>query len=211
MNKFNEHQFEWHALQRPAVVFLLCLLMASIIIGIGLHLHKVQNKIYQQAVEQRDDVVNRLQEAQQNKSLYENNIQLYQRYLANGLVGDEARLSWIEALEELRRDLILPSLKYSFEPRRIAEIAESQRINVGGNIGLYITNMQIEASLLHEGDLLTILNKLKNPRLGYYEIISCKLDNHFPLGATLALAGISAPNVLMNCKLKWYTVKINHA
>ena len=71
------------------------------------------------------------------------------------MIGEEARLEWIELLNEIRERRRLPGIRYEFAPRRPLDRDQT------GAFGLYASAMKLQARLLHEEDLTRLLSDLR--------------------------------------------------
>ena len=60
--------------------------------------------------------------ATQQEAVYRAHVDQYEQFTENGYIGQERRLSWIEALQDVNRELKLPVLKYDIRPRQAFEL-----------------------------------------------------------------------------------------
>ena len=91
----------------------------------------------------------------------------------SGFLDKENRLSWIEQLEKTAKKLELPDLTYQIDPQRKAE---SERFQTPVNINLLQSTLNFESSLLHEGDLQTLINDLVGMTSGLLVVERCELN-----------------------------------
>ncbi|MGH8596330.1 MAG: hypothetical protein ACREXT_06700, partial [Gammaproteobacteria bacterium] len=123
-------------------------------------------------------------------------IALYRR----GVIGDEHRLSWIEALESIGEELDLPELEYTIEAQQpvATDFALDTRVfDVNSSV------MELSLGLLHEGDLVRVLDHLDRAAEGLYTVEACDVTRQ-ALPPTKAL-GLSA-NLRAECRLRWFTL-----
>ena len=123
-----------------------------------------------------------------------------------GALGDESRLAWIERLAAIRDDMRLPRLTYSVAARTptvgLTEPAPGLRFES--------SSMKLEFGLVHEGDLLQIIARLRAPPMGVFEIRNCALQRapaasaDAPAGATDGRA--TPANLRGECLLDWTTL-----
>ena len=123
-----------------------------------------------------------------------------------GALGDESRLDWIERLATIRDDMRLPRLTYSVAARApsvgLAEPAPGLRFES--------SSMKLEFGLVHEGDLLQVIARLRAPPMGVFEIRDCTLQRtaaasaDAPAGATDVQT--AAANLRGECLLDWTTL-----
>ena len=116
-----------------------------------------------------------------------------------GLLGQERRLSWIEALQDAGERLGLPSLGYEIraqQPYHAALPAPSGRYRV------FASEMTLTMQLLHEGDLFALLALLDERAKGLYTVSDCELTRNF----TALTDNPAAGNVSANCVLEWFSI-----
>ncbi len=123
-----------------------------------------------------------------------------------GALGDESRLDWIERLAAIRDDMRLPRLSYNVTARQpnpaLQEPAPGLRFESSG--------MKLEFGLVHEGDLLQIIARLRAPPMGVFEIRNCSLQRApaAPTDASPeAMDNRAVPgNLRGECLLDWTTL-----
>ena len=115
--------------------------------------------------------------AEKNRTLYKQYLSDYRKFIDKGLIGEEKRLSWIEELEAVNKNMALPKLSYAINPRETIELKHIKNRNK--KIKINVSEMQIQAGLLHEGDFFTLLQKLEQNAVGFYSLKSCSLDSRF--------------------------------
>lgn len=145
----------------------------------------------------------RYENARRDKALYRQYVETYLDYSARGVIGAEQRLNWIEELQDINKQLKLPSLKYEISPQTAAEIPG---VELPKNISVHSSTMHLSAGLLHEGDGLFILETLRREAGGFYALQECRMNANLPAGRL-----DYRPNtayVDMDCKLDWYTITV---
>lgn len=133
-----------------------------------------------------------------NQSIYSDYAEKYLNYVKKGVVGNEDRLSWIEALDNANKQLKLDGLSYN--------ISAQTKINRKGApkaIELYQSNMAVEMNALHSKDINTLIRYLESQGKGHLVQDSCgfqRLGNNreFDLNADTAKVQIS-------CDMHWIT------
>jgi len=123
----------------------------------------------------------------------------YQKLVQQKFVGNEDRLSWVEAIKQVRDERILPSLSYTFQP--IAALPNYPGISTT-DFRLHATENVLEFSLYDETDLEAIFQRLSTSAKGYYTVENCMLDRALP---TLELS--NKGNIKGQCTIKWLSLK----
>ncbi len=88
-----------------------------------------------------------------------------------GLLGQEQRLAWAEAVETLQRSGRLASLQLELGPHRPLNEANGA---TQAELQFYTSPLKLDSKLLHEGDLLSLLRQL-DALPGAYTLDECRL------------------------------------
>ena len=92
-----------------------------------------------------------------------------------GFVGRESRLDWVESLRTTTEELTLQRVSYAIEPQVMA-IAPVQPMSSGNNVQIFRSRMRVEMGLLHELDLLRLIDELQAKAPGLIKVDSCELN-----------------------------------
>ncbi len=156
-----------------------------------------ENSQYQASLNQiRDRYVAAIQERQ----LIERYWPQYRQLQTDGFVGDENRLNWIDLLHTLAVKHRVLDLTYEVLPRALA--TPNQNINTG-EFQLQGSEMILRLDLLHEGNLLALLQDLSTQNAGIFNLKSCSLDR---MQSEIIVSNASA-NISAQCKLIWHTIQ----
>jgi hypothetical protein len=142
--------------------------------------------------------------ASDDQAVYEEYAARFRDMRQRGWIGPEERLTWIEALQAINRDLQLPTLRY--------DIAQRQPVGLDGagvdpgRMQLYRTTMNLTLGALHEGDLFTVLGRLANDGQGLAALESCRMRRAQGPGEVRLAVG--ATNLEIGCTLHWYSLEI---
>ena len=117
-----------------------------------------------------------------------------------GIIGREHRLNWIETLRNSGQEIQIPSVAYQIS-------SQSEYDNhfpvTQGSFKIYVSSMDLNLQLLHEGDLVNLMQKLNDNANGMYSIRSCELDRkNEVIKRTTNTSNISA-----KCELEWFNIK----
>lgn len=120
----------------------------------------------------------------------------YARLAATGAIGTEQRLGWAATLRDLAAELDLPYLRFSTGPQ-VTLAADQLPPDAATTRG---STMEIQAGLVHEGDLLRLLAGLRAAP-GLFSVQGCRLERSGavePEPGKANLAGV--------CQLQWLSV-----
>lgn len=157
-------------------------------------------------VRQRNDLSEiraRYEESQQTLALVKQFMPPYNELKQRGFIGTDQRLNWINQFHLLESKIKLPTLRYNVSGQTPFAIPKLK--NPPPDFQVYQSEMTLELGLLHEGDLLRLLDELDSPQAaGLYSVKRCELRR---LAQTFS-ANPRQANLTGLCTLLWYTVNI---
>ena len=124
----------------------------------------------------------------------------YNQLISNGFIGEERRIEWIENLHQIHDAHGLFSIDYSiglqenFKPSYLPNL---------GNFKLQRSTMKLNLELLHEGDLLNLLDGLRAQSTPYI-VRECEITR--PSGAVINNKEVAA-NLSAVCEIDWLTIR----
>ncbi|WP_295992110.1 hypothetical protein [Rugamonas sp.] len=115
-----------------------------------------------------------------------------------GLIGDERRLDWIDAIRQIQVARNLLPLTYQIEPQQPVKLDRfDQRLNAG-DYQLRGSRMSLHMDLLHEADLFDFFTDLKEH--GYFGVQDCSIRRQSVASV------VNAPTLEADCTLNWLTL-----
>jgi len=123
---------------------------------------------------------------------------IFQQLASDGVVGPEQRLAWIQATRDAGSDLGLPYLRYTAGPQRPFE---ADWLVPGVSAPVLVSPMELQLGLVHEGDLLRLLARLREAP-GLVQVQSCTLD----MLAADAPPEAGKANLTGGCQLNLYSI-----
>lgn len=130
--------------------------------------------------------------ARQDEGLMRDTIARFKALEARGVVGEEARLDWVEHVNAARQSARLQRLDFELRPRR--------RIGAQGGGGFMLTasTMQVRSQPAHAGRLLDFLDALSPERTALTRVRSCEIGYPPPADVRELLE--------FDCEIDWITV-----
>ncbi|MGV7207460.1 hypothetical protein ACLB1G_06365 [Oxalobacteraceae bacterium A2-2] len=119
----------------------------------------------------------------------------FQLLRANGLVGEENRLAWADAIRQAQQGLRMPALSYDIDAQQ--PLRPDTPVELG-DYQLRASRMSLHLSLLHELELFNFLRELRLH--GYYTVQDCALKR------LAAAPSPGAPSLGADCTLVWVTL-----
>lgn len=149
---------------------------------------------------QRTEVQGRLDRANEEEREIRANLQQYRALVARGITGEEMRLDWIDTLTAIKNERRLFNVSYSIDPQK-----ELDYPGVRAASGVYFmaSRVKLNLQLLHEEDLLNLIDDLvKRSRL-YLSVRSCDVRRSERSGAGTTLAA----RLQADCVLDLITIR----
>ena len=142
---------------------------------------------------------NRVQQSGQEKDLIDRYVEPYRQLERLGVVGDEQRIGWIDALRAANREADLYGVEYDVGPQQpytfVSEVS-------AGPLAVHQSIMKLRLGLLHEGDLFRFFQALAAQKAGTFSVNACILE---PLKVDLAVP-VNQPTLHAECELAWITI-----
>lgn len=194
----------WNRLRGALLSLALCCCSAAaVLLGSHQYLKRAQAE-YEDHRTRLDAVVHRYRAAEHDRAVYAKYADRYAELTRQGVIGEEPRLKWVEALERINQGLRLPMLRYEIQPRTLVS-ATASRANEGV-LRLFRSSMTLDMGLLHEGELLALLAQLRRSTGGRFEVRRC--DMRLASVARGIAFDVRQPNLLAVCVLDWYSLKL---
>nr|WP_315398952.1 hypothetical protein [uncultured Duganella sp.] len=122
-----------------------------------------------------------------------------QRYIElrqRGLIGEERRLEWVDAIRETQERRKLLPLSYEVDPQQPVRLESALDL---GDYQLQGSRMRLHMDLLHEMDLFDFLADLHDR--GFFAVQDCSIKR---LAAAAGAPG--GPTLGADCTLNWITM-----
>lgn len=151
-----------------------------------------------QALAEQAESSHRLARVQQEEEAILARIDRYRSLVASGRIQPERRLDWVNTLQRIRDQRRLLSLDYEFAPQQ----ALQTNLASSGGYRFYVSPMQLEVLLLHEEDLLGLLDDLQAQVAPLVIVRRCTLER-------LAVAPEAQPTAQLraHCAIDWMTLQ----
>src|SRR5262249_808494 len=148
---------------------------------------------------ERIEASNRITRSGQERGIIERYIEPYRELERNGIVGEERRIGWIDALRAANQEADLYGVEYQVSPQQ----AYSFSGEVGaGPLTIHQSLMKLRFELLHEGDLFRFFEALAAQKVGRFSVNQCTLTR---LHVDLAVP-VNQPTLSAQCELAWITI-----
>lgn len=194
------NQQDWKRLQIP----LLVLGFVLVVVGLMAFFAKNYHNEKLQALEVQRTLLNQARQkylsSGQEREMIVEYLPKYQDLLTTGFVGEERRIEWIASLRQIHLQHRLFSIDYNISQQGVAR--PGYLLNLGGFV-LHVSTMHVEFGMLHEGDLLTLLDSLKS-QFKIFVVRECTITR--PKRQSIN-ASIIADYLNASCELDWITLR----
>ncbi len=191
-------RIDWRALRGPLVLVACAATFGAAVAAGALRFHAEAARGYDREKSRLETVRARYRTIDEQKRQIETWLPAYRSLRAAGVLGEERRLEWIEALRAAAARVGLPSLRYRIEPRTAHEADAG--FDTGGH-DAFSTVVRIEAGLRHEGDLERLIRELGSTETGLFHIERCGIRRSGPDFVMRP----GAINLSTECDLRWFT------
>jgi flagellar motor switch protein FliG len=189
---------DWFKL-RYALTFLVVVTLSVVGLLYSVESQKIQTR---QAVSQQESLLleatQRFKDSGNEKSNIIKFLPQYQQLINEGAIGEERRIDWVDKLRTIHKENKLFSIKYSIAAQ------ENYVPNFNLDMGPFKMQrsvMKIELAMLHEGDLITLLESLSHQQSAPFMIRLCEIQRLSP-----SLSMNLVPNMQAKCELDWITI-----
>ncbi len=156
--------------RQALAAFAIGLLLAAILAGASLTvLHRERDALSRAQARRNAAASQRLQAETARRDVLDFQPEFI-RLRELGFVGEERRLDWMEQIGRIREERKLLPISYEFSARQNFRADPS---NMPGGLELHGSKLTLRMDLLHELDLLGLLDELKNK--GFYVAQSCSI------------------------------------
>lgn len=192
-----------HLVRNAALTFAIILILTG---GLIYFTDEFMNQKHAQldaAIQQREEARQKLARAREEEQEIRDYLTLYQKLVEARIIGEEDRLTRIEALQNAQKRNKLAVINYDIPPQQTVQLDPSIK---SADMELRATSTTLKLDLLHEGDLLTLLSALRESAGNFFSTKNCLLTRR-QLNATAGMPNAALENRLSaECTVYWLTI-----
>ncbi len=192
-----------HVVKQLVAPMLMALLLvgSGIIAVIGAGGFLAQMRLERAAAQsERRSAQEKLSRATEEEREIRDKIVDYRRLLERGVIGDEQRLDWVETIGQIKASRKVFDIKYAISPQRPLELSGTAGAS---DVELRVSDLKLDMQLLHEDDLLQVLDDLRNLLKTHVMVRACNVER-IP-GATAERG--TGPRLSASCTLELVTIR----
>ncbi len=191
---------DWRKLRFPIIGLVAALILVGVLVSFA-DQYRLKNEL---ALQAQQNNLNEARQKYQSSGLEKETIiqylPVYNGLLASGFIGEEHRIEWIESLRQIHAQYKLFSIDYSIG---LQENYKPSFLPNLGNFTLHRSVMSLKLDMLHEGDLLALLDGLRTQTTPYM-VRDCEIKR--PISASINIKTIAA-NMQAICEIDWLTLR----
>ena len=193
-------QQDWRKLRYPIIGLGAAVILVGLLVSFA-DQYRAKNET---ALQTQQNLLNQARQKYQSSGLEKETIiqylPKYNELLASGFIGEERRIEWIETLRQIHAQHKLFSIDYSIG---LQERYKPSFLPNLGNFRLNRSVMSLKLDMLHEGDLLALLDGLHEQTTPFI-VRDCEIKR--PIGAVVNTKNITS-NMQANCEIDWLTLR----
>lgn len=159
------------------------------------------NKIFTDVKRDRTQARERLARISEEEREVKERIEVYRRLRELHIIGKERRLDWADAIQRIRVQREMLDVRYRIEPQKVMVSIPAKP----GKVDFNVSAMRLELALLHEGDLLTFLDDLRDAGNAYVSVRRCVITRSGAAASVTATPTLT-PRLRAECQIDLITV-----
>jgi hypothetical protein len=122
---------------------------------------------------QRSAAQERVSKVSEEEREIRESLVFYQRMQRQGMIGQENRLDWIDAIARIKSERKLFEIKYSIEPQKPLDYPGIVPMKA---TDFFVSRMKLDMLLLHEEDLFNFLSDLRSAGRFHVSVRHCSMS-----------------------------------
>ena len=182
-------------------VFVICFAIAGLMLAASFYFRDQMSREYQTHQTRFRDVSRKYLSVDEEESIIADYLPSFRTLYANGILGQEQRLSWLESLKIAGEQVKPPKLGYDLRAQNDPDM--DFPLNTG-SFDIHASDMELTMGLLHEKDLFDVLGVIETNAAGLFSVSSCDLSR----ASLNSRSGELAERIEAICSLRWYTLDL---
>jgi hypothetical protein len=192
------------SLKQQILIFLVATSVSIFIVMVSMEYWNKAVQENMQAGQRLDAAKIKYSEAISKKEILKEYKSRYDKLESRNIAGNENRIDWINLLEKIADQEKIPYVNYKID-QQIKSIDNKTKQMYPG-MEVFKSVMTLDMKILHEGDIYTIINKLKLNAKGLFDVSSCDIKR-IRIETDSIVDVKTGMNFSAKCKLNWYSFK----
>lgn len=195
------YKLEWSVLRGAIGVFSICVLLGGTLLSASYYFRQEMQSEYLNHHTRFRDISRKYLAVDEEERIIEQHLPLFVQLYESGILGQEHRLNWLESLRRAGDGIGLPQISYKINAQSV--YAPEFPVKLGA-FNIYVSEMDLTLGLLHEGDLIRLLDALNRTAEGLYSVSRCdasRVNEGSEFDHT-------RPTIMAACRLNWFTVDL---
>lgn len=189
---------DWRKLRNPLIGLGMALVLMALLLGYSGQRKQQAYILLQTQQNQLNQAHQHYQTSGMEKETIVKYLPRYQQLIDHGFIGEERRIEWVDDLRTIHQQNKLFGINYSIGAQE--QYKPVFTLNTGP-FTLHRSIMKIELSMLHEGDLLTMIDALLARDATPFMPRDCVITR-----VVNSSKNKLAPNLMASCELNWITI-----
>ncbi|HYY15132.1 MAG TPA: hypothetical protein VE965_00540 [Gammaproteobacteria bacterium] len=179
-----------------------CLLVSALLFASSFHFRDQMALLLQKHELRFKDISRNYLTLKEKNQILKEDYPRFVGFYNQGIIGPEQRLNWVETLRHAAATIKIPALRYEVGSRQ----AYTPEFNLStAPYQIYTSTMKLNLGMLHENDLVRLLEELDKNAYGLYSVKECALKRV----ARRLEQGPQGQNVSAECTLLWFTLNLS--
>ena len=189
-------------LRGPLGVFSICALVSALVLGGSFYFRDAMHSEFRSFHGQFLDVSRKYQRLDEDEQVIAEFLPEFRSLYDDGIIGRERRLDWIESVQQAATTTDLPALSYRINTQRLFD---PEAVPNPGAFDVYVSPMELELGLLHEGDLARFARAVTAESIGLGSFSNCVLRRKSVRADDLTP---TTPRLDAHCRVDWLTIDL---
>src|SRR5450830_1927266 len=186
---------DWQKLRYPAVGLGLALILMTLLCTYVESIRDQSQQTLDRQSSQLRQARQKFQTSGQEKYTIVKYLPLYEQLIRDGFIGEEQRIAWIDHLRTIHDQNKLFKINYSIASQE--DYQPTFALNAG-TFKLKRSVMKLDLAMLHEGDLLVLIEQLHAMEATPFILRDCEI-----IRFSRTISNSYIPNMQAQCELDW--------
>ncbi|MGQ0443387.1 MAG: hypothetical protein ACT4OH_08125 [Methylophilaceae bacterium] len=191
---------DWRKLRYPILGLGTVMVIVGLLVSLAEQYYTKNQTVLQTQQSLLDQARQKFQSSGLEKETIMQYLPIYNDLLIMGFIGEERRIEWIEQLRQIHAQHKLFSIDYQIG---LQEPYSPSFIPSMGNFSMQRSIMRLNLDMLHEGDLINLLDGL-HEQTAPLIVRDCEIKR--PIGAIVNTKNLTS-NLKAACEIDWLTLR----